>query len=76
MEFLDLRKNNGIEDQRCRDLFLALMVSDLFMKKLEYNLKNPDDEVLWYLFDPDRCPELNNCYGEEYEKLYNENIEK
>ena len=74
LEFLDLRKNNGIEDQRCRDLFLALMVSDLFMKKLEYNLKNPDDEVLWYLFDPDRCPELNNCYGEEYEKLYNENI--
>lgn len=62
-DFLDLRKNTGDEDQRCRDLFLALWVSDLFMKRVQ---ENGD----WSLFDPDECPGLYDVYGDEYEKLY------
>ena len=70
LDFLELRKNDGTEDTRCRDLFLAIMVSDLFMEKLEFNLKHPNDEIFWCLFDPDRCPGLNDVYGEEYKQLY------
>ena len=62
-EFLDLRKNQGSEDMRARDLFLAMWISDLFMKQVEI-----DGD--WYLMDPSECPGLDNVYGEEYEKLY------
>jgi len=62
-EFLDLRKNQGSEDLRARDLFLAMWISDLFMKQVE----NDSD---WYLMDPQECPNLAETYGEEYEKLY------
>lgn len=62
-EFLDLRKNQGSEDLRARDLFLAMWISDLFMKQVE-----ADSD--WYLMDPDTCPGLSDTYGEEYEKLY------
>ena len=70
MDFLDLRKNNGNEEARARDLFLALMVPDLFMRKVEYALKNPEKVVDWCLFDPDHCPDLVDVYGEEFERLY------
>jgi ribonucleoside-diphosphate reductase alpha chain len=61
--FLNLRKNHGDENQRTRDLFLALWISDLFMKRVK------SDEV-WSLFDPDLCPGLTDSFGDEYEKLY------
>jgi len=70
MDFLDLRKNNGSEDARARDLFLALMLPDLFMKRVEEAIKNPDKVVNWSLFDPNRCPGLSDLYGKEFEKLY------
>jgi ribonucleoside-diphosphate reductase alpha subunit len=63
LEFLELRKNTGSESERARDLFLALWVSDLFMKRVE-----ADQE--WSLFDPDECKGLNDTYGDEYEALY------
>ncbi|KAK4451814.1 ribonucleoside-diphosphate reductase large chain [Podospora aff. communis PSN243] len=62
-EFLDLRKNHGKEEIRARDLFLALWIPDLFMKRIE---KNGD----WTLMCPNECPGLADCYGEEFEALY------
>src|ERR1051326_450798 len=62
-EFLDLRKNNGKEEMRARDLFLALWISDLFMKRVEENGK-------WTLFCPNEAPGLHDCWGEEFEALY------
>jgi len=69
-DFLDIRKNNGNEEARARDLFTALWVSDLFMKKVEYALKHPNETIEWCLFDPDECPGLTEAYGDEFEKLY------
>ena len=63
LEFLELKKNTGAESERARDLFLALWISDLFMKRVETNSD-------WSLFDADECPHLEDTYGEEYEKLY------
>lgn len=62
-EFLDLRKNFGSETERARDLFLALWISDLFMKQV-------DSDGDWYLLSADECPNLNEVYGEEFEELY------
>ncbi|KAG6160570.1 ribonucleotide-diphosphate reductase subunit rnr1 [Claviceps purpurea] len=62
-EFLDLRKNHGKEEVRARDLFLALWIPDLFMKRVE---KNGD----WTLMCPNECPGLAECYGDEFEALY------
>jgi len=61
--FLDLKKNHGKEELRARDLFYALWVSDLFMKRVEQNAD-------WSLFCPNEAPGLSECYGEEFEKLY------
>ena len=63
LEFLELRKNTGLEDKRCRDLFLALWISDLFMERVEKDL-------MWSFMCPDECPRLNLVYGEDYRKLY------
>ncbi len=63
LAFLDLRKNTGAEHERCRDLFTALWISDLFMKRVEAN-------EMWSLFDPDECPGLSEAYGDAYEELY------
>jgi ribonucleoside-diphosphate reductase alpha chain len=63
LEFLDLKKNQGHEDVRARDLFYAMWVSDLFMKTVE-----ADSD--WYLMCPDECPGLADVYGEEFETLY------
>ncbi|MDO3694481.1 ribonucleoside-diphosphate reductase subunit alpha [Wenyingzhuangia sp. chi5] len=62
-EFLDLRKNTGAEEKRARDLFLALWISDLFMKRVEENGE-------WTLMCPNECPGLYDTYGEEFEALY------
>jgi ribonucleoside-diphosphate reductase alpha chain len=62
-EFCDLRKNTGNDDNRARDLFLALWISDLFMKRVE-------EDGIWSLMCPDECPGLNQVHGSEYVKLY------
>jgi ribonucleoside-diphosphate reductase alpha chain len=61
--FLDLKKNHGAEEMRARDLFYALWIPDLFMKRVEANEK-------WSLFDPNVTPELYNTWGDEFEQHY------
>ena len=61
--FLELRLNTGEEEARCRDLFLALWIPDLFMKRVE-------EGGNWSLFCPDKARGLPDVYGEEFEKLY------
>ena len=63
VEFLELRKNHGDEEMRCRDLFLALWTPDLFMERVK-------TDGNWSLFCPDQCPGLSDCYGSEFNKLY------
>ena len=63
MDFLELRLNQGDEEARCRDLFSAMWIPDLFMKRVE----GGGD---WSLFCPDKAPGLSDCYGEEFEALY------
>lgn len=63
MEFLNLRKVNGDEELRARNLFLGMWICDLFMKRVKNNEE-------WSLFCPDICRGLNDVYGDEYEKLY------
>jgi ribonucleoside-diphosphate reductase alpha subunit len=63
MEFLQLRLNQGDEEARCRDLFTAMWIPDLFMKRVEQG-------GTWSLFCPDRAKGLSDVYGEEFEKLY------
>ena len=62
-EFLDLRKNHGKEEMRARDLFYALWISDLFMRRVENNGE-------WSLFCPKEAPGLADVWGEKFEKLY------
>ena len=62
-EFLDLKKNHGKEEMRARDLFYAMWIPDLFMKRVESN-------ETWSLFCPNEAPGLADCYGEEFERLY------
>jgi ribonucleoside-diphosphate reductase alpha subunit len=64
IEFLDLRKNHGKEEMRARDLFYALWINDLFMKRVE---SNGD----WSLFCPNEAPGLGDTFGDEFEALYN-----
>ncbi len=61
--FLDLRKNHGKEEMRARDLFYALWICDLFMKRVEENGE-------WSLFCPNEAPGLSECWGDEFEALY------
>jgi len=61
--FLDLRKNTGAEEMRARDLFYAMWIPDLFMKRVEENGE-------WTLMCPNECPHLFETYGEEFETLY------
>jgi ribonucleoside-diphosphate reductase alpha chain len=62
-DFLDLRKNTGKEEMRARDLFYAMWIPDLFMKRVEENGE-------WTLMCPNECPHLFDTYGDEFEKLY------
>jgi ribonucleoside-diphosphate reductase alpha subunit len=63
MDFLELRLNQGDEEARCRDLFSAMWIPDLFMKRVE-------EGGNWSLFCPDTAKGLSDCYGEEFEALY------
>ena len=62
-DFLELKKNHGKEEQRARDLFYALWMPDLFMKRVE---ENGD----WTLMCPNECPGLSETYGKDFDKLY------
>jgi ribonucleoside-diphosphate reductase alpha chain len=62
-DFLDLKKNHGKEEQRARDLFYALWIPDLFMKRVK---ENGD----WTLMCPHECPGLSDTHSGEFEKLY------
>jgi ribonucleoside-diphosphate reductase alpha chain len=62
-DFLELKKNHGKEEMRARDLFYAMWISDLFMKRVEEDSK-------WTLMCPNECPGLYDCHGEEFEKMY------
>jgi ribonucleoside-diphosphate reductase alpha chain len=62
-DFLDLRKNHGKEEIRTRDLFTALWIPDLFMKRVEENGQ-------WSLFCPNEAPGLYDTYGKKFEDLY------
>ena len=62
-EFLLLRKNHGNEEERARDLFYALWVPDLFMKRVR-------EQGKWTLMCPNECPDLFERYGDDFDKLY------
>ena len=62
-DFLDLKKNHGKEEMRARDLFYAMWIPDLFMKRVEINGD-------WTLMCPNECPGLYDCHSDEFEKLY------
>jgi len=63
VEFLELRLNQGDEESRTRDLFTALWIPDLFMKRVR-------DDGDWSLFCPNKAPGLSDVYGSKFEKLY------
>jgi ribonucleoside-diphosphate reductase alpha chain/ribonucleoside-diphosphate reductase subunit M1 len=63
LEFLELRLNQGDEEARCRDLFTALWIPDLFMQKVT-------EDGDWYLMCPNESPGLQDVYGEEFNELY------
>lgn len=62
-DFLDLKKNHGKEEQRARDLFYALWICDLFMKRVQ-------EDGTWSLFCPNEAPGLCDTFGKEFETLY------
>ncbi|VDD94549.1 unnamed protein product [Enterobius vermicularis] len=62
-DYLELRKNVGSEEERARDLFFALWIPDLFMRRVEKN-------EIWSLMCPYESQGLQDCWGEEFEKLY------
>lgn len=62
-DFLELKKNHGKEEMRARDLFFAMWISDLFMKRVEGN----ED---WTLMCPNECPGLYDTHSEDFEALY------
>ena len=63
LDFLEIRLNQGDEEARCRDLFSAMWISDLFMKRVE-------SDGNWSLFCPDQAKGLSDVYGKEFEDLY------
>jgi ribonucleoside-diphosphate reductase alpha subunit len=63
MDFLELRLNQGDEEARCRDLFSAMWIPDLFMKRVESGGN-------WSLFCPDTAKGLSDCYGKDFEEMY------
>lgn len=63
MQFLELRKNQGNEEQRARNIFTALWIPDLFMKRVQA-------DEMWTFMCPNQCPGLQDAYGQEFEDLY------
>jgi ribonucleoside-diphosphate reductase alpha chain len=68
-DFLEMKKNHGDEEQKARDLFYALWISDLFMERIRDNKE-------WSLMCPNKCRGLADVYGDEFTKLYEEYEEK
>jgi len=64
-EFLELKKNHGKEENRARDLFYALWISDLFMERVKADAD-------WTLFDPNEAPGLFDVYGAKFEAMYHQ----
>jgi len=64
-DVLNLKKNHGKEEQRARNLFYGLWVPDLFMKRVE-------EDGVWSLMCPHKCPGLAECHGDEFDKLYSQ----
>ena len=62
-DFLRLKLNTGNDEERARDLFYGLWISDLFMQRVEV-------DGVWSLMSPDECPGLSDCWGEEFNTLY------
>jgi len=62
-DFLFLRKNHGSEEERARDLFYGIWMTDLFMERVKENGS-------WTLFCPDEAPGLADCYGDDFKELY------
>ncbi len=62
-DFLDLKKNHGKEEMRARDLFYAMWIPDLFMKRVE-------QDATWTLMCPDECPGMFDVHSEEFEEMY------
>lgn len=65
LDFLELKKNHGVESEKARDLFYGLWISDLFMERVR-------DNKPWSIIDPTQCPELQDAIGSEYKRLYEE----
>lgn len=61
--FIELRKNHGAEEERARDLFYAMWIPDLFMRRVK-------EDGMWSLMCPDACPGLPDVYGAEFDRLY------
>lgn len=68
-KFLDLKKNVGLEEERARNLFYALWIPDLFMRRVEEAIKTKK-KVKWSLMCPHQCPGLYDTYGDEFDQLY------
>jgi len=68
-DFLEMKKNTGKEEHRARDLFYALWIPDLFMKRVE-------EDGMWSLFCPHEAPGLSDCSGKKFEELYKSYEEK
>mgnify|MGYP000266750985 FL=1 len=62
-QFLDLKKNHGKEEMRARDLFYAMWIPDLFMKRVQ-------EDGTWTLMCPNECPDLFDNYGDKFDDLY------
>jgi len=62
-DFLDLKKNHGKEEMRARDLFYAMWIPDLFMKRVQ-------EDSTWTLMCPNECPGLYDTYGDDFERMY------
>lgn len=65
LDFLELKKNHGVDSEKARDLFYGLWVSDLFMKRVKSNQP-------WSVICPTQCSSLQDAVGDEYERLYME----
>ena len=65
LDFLELKKNHGVESEKARDLFYGLWISDLFMQRVE-------DNEPWSIIDPTQCPGLQDAIGDQYKQLYEE----
>jgi ribonucleoside-diphosphate reductase alpha subunit len=73
-DFLEMKRNQGHEEVRARDLFYALFIPDIFMRRVQRALTlkrvTGQSDIMWSLMCPDECRGLNNVYGDEFDELY------